>query len=155
MICSWYKKYIYKWEYYKWKHYGFEEIGCKEPQSIQNCITCYTGLLENKIKMYKNLLNLGHDIVKDPVFWLRIWQNSPRNHLFLFRWKHTGQVYLLHISKKLQQITCLSFCAMWLSHKEEGQERKLLRQILPTISRGTKEFRELFELFKQPLKVKC
>lgn len=55
--------------------------------------------------MYKNLLNLGHDIVQDPVFWLTIWQNSPRNHLFLFRWKHTGQVYLLHISEKLQQIT--------------------------------------------------
>lgn len=32
----------------KKNHYGFEEIGCKEPQSFQNSITCYTGLLKIK-----------------------------------------------------------------------------------------------------------
>lgn len=156
MICSQDEKCIYKWEYYKLKHYGFEEIGCEQPQPFQNCITCYTGLLENTIKMYKNLLNLGHDMVQDPVFWHTIWQNSPRNNLFLFRWKHTWEVHLLHMSKKPQEITCMAFLFTLLSHKEEGQERKMLRQILPTISRVPKGFREGFQkLFEQSLKVKC
>lgn len=51
MICSQDEKYMYEWEHYKGNHAGFEEISCEESQSFQNCITFYTELLENKIKI--------------------------------------------------------------------------------------------------------
>lgn len=115
-------------------------IGCKEPQSIQNSITCYTGLLENKIKMYQNLLHLGPSIVQDPALWLTIWQNSPKNHLFFFRWKHTWQVHLLHVSRKLQQITCISFLIVLLSHKEEGQEESCWDKFCPASAESPRDW---------------